>query len=245
MQEGMDAERIDEIGFGDLRVIQNPNWFCYGVDAVLLGDFAKKKKNARITDLGTGTGILPLILFHKASPAYIIGVEVQQEIASMARRTMALNGLEEKIRILQANVKDAAKWIGRQTQDVVVTNPPYMVSGGGLLNEEPGKAAARHEILGSLEDFISCASEILKDGGDFYMIHRPCRLVDVAVLCRQYRLEPKEMQFIQPTQGKRPNLFLIHCVKYGKPELKFLDPLCVYDHKGSYTQRLLEIYERD
>ena len=238
------GERIDRIGFGELKLIQNPRWFCYGIDAVLLGDFAKNHRNARITDLGTGTGILPLILYHKAKPFHVTGVEVQEEVAEMARRTVELNALSEKITILKGNVKDAASQIGRQTQDAVVTNPPYMAAGEGILNEAAERAAARHEILGSLEDFISCASEILKEGGSFYMIHRPHRMVDVMVLCRRYRLEPKQMQLIQPRKDQSPNLFLLHCVKYGRPELKILEPLWVYEEEGGYSQRIRQIYER-
>lgn len=237
--------RIDEIGFGSLKVVQKPEWFCYGIDAVLLADFAKKRKGARITDLGTGTGIIPLILYHKTGPEKIIGVEGQVSVASLAKKTVALNQLEKWISIVNCNVKDAAEYIGKQTQDVVVSNPPYMAEGNGLECEIEEKAIARHELLGNLEDFIACAADLLKEKGDFYMIHRPHRLVDVLTLCREYRLEPKWMRFIQPSAEKKPNLFLVHCIKYGKPELKFLDPLCVYDEKGDYTAEILEIYERE
>ena len=237
-------ERIDDIGFSELKVIQNPDWFCYGIDSVLLADFAKGKKQANVTDLGTGTGIIPLILYHKANPKHIFGVEAQPSVAEMAKKSVLLNHLEDVIDIVPCNVKEAANYIGFLSQDVVVTNPPYVAQNGGLKNEEEEKAAARHEILGNLEDFIICAKEILKDGGDFYIIHRPYRLADVIYLCRKYRLEPKRIQFVQPIEGKKPNLFLLHCVKYAKPELKFLDPICVYDKKGSYTREILDIYER-
>lgn len=238
-------ERIDEIGFGDLKVVQNSDWFCYGIDAVLLADFAKRKKHAEITDLGTGTGIIPLILYHKSKPSKIIGVEVQPQVAALAEKTVQLNGLQDTVEILNINVKDAPERIGKRTQDVVVSNPPYMASGEGLLCDANEKTAARHEVLGSLGDFISSAAALLKEGGDFYMVHRPHRLVDVVTLCRKYRLEPKELQFIQPMEGKRPNIFLVHCVKYGRPELKFLDPISVYDKRGSYSETILEIYERE
>lgn len=239
-----ETERIDEIGFGSLKVIQNPDWFCYGIDAVLLADFAKKKKGARITDLGTGTGIIPLILYHKAAPEKVIGVEVQAAVAKLAKKTVEMNSLEDRIDILNCNVTEAAEIIGRQTQDVVVSNPPYMVKGDGLECAVREKTVARHELLGRLEDFIACAGALLKEKGDFYMIHRPHRLVDVVTLCRAYRLEPKWMRFVQPFAGKKPNLFLLYCVKYGRPELKFLDPLFVYDEKGGYTREVMEIYER-
>ncbi|MBE6020123.1 MAG: methyltransferase [Firmicutes bacterium] len=236
--------RIDQIGFSGYKLVQNPDWFCYGIDAVLIADFAKIKKSAKAADLGTGTGIIPLILKHKYSPALIYGVEVQPEVAELAKKTVEINELAETIKIVNANVKNAAEIIGRESLDAVVTNPPYVGHGEGIKGAEPVKAAARHEIEGTLEDFIKCGADLLKDRGDFYMINRPSRLVDVVDLCRRYRLEPKELQFIQPEEGKKPNIFMIHCVKYGRPELKFLDPICVYDGKGSYTQQILKIYER-
>ena len=239
-----EIQRIDEIGFGSLKVIQNPHWFCYGIDAVLLADFAKKKKGARITDLGTGTGIIPLILYYKAAPEKVIGIEVQTAVAELAKKTVALNFLEDRIHILNCNVKEAVELIGKQTQDVVVSNPPYLAEGNGLECDVREKAIARQELLGSLEDFIACSEGLLKEKGELYMIHRPQRLVDVVTLCRSYRLEPKWIRFVQPFVGKKPNLFLICCVKYGKPELKFLDPLSVYDENGNYTKEILNIYER-
>lgn len=236
--------RIDQIGFSDYKLIQNPDWFCYGVDAVLIANFAKLKKGAKAADLGTGTGIIPLILKHKYSPELVYGIEVQPEVAELAVKTVEINGLEEFIKIVNVNVKNASELLGKETLDAVVTNPPYVGRGEGIKGSEQIKAIARHEIEGTLEDFIKCGAELLKDRGDFYMINRPSRLVDVIELSRKYRLEPKELQFVQPAEGKKPNIFMIHCVKYGRPELKFLDPICVYNDKGEYTQKILEIYER-
>ena len=237
-------ERIDDTGFSGYRLVQNPEWFCYGVDAVLIADFAKMRPGARAADLGTGTGIIPLIRKHKYDPSVVYAVEVQPCVAELAEKTVRLNGLEETIRILQANVKEAADLIGRGTLDAVVTNPPYVAAGGGIPGEDPVKNTARQETEGTLEDFVCCAADLLKERGDFYMIHRPARLADVIEVCRKYRLEPKELQFVQPREGKAPNLFLIHCVKYGGPELKFSDPICVYDGEGNYTPEIMKIYER-
>lgn len=236
--------RIDNIGFSDYKLVQNPDWFCYGIDAVLIADFSKIKKGARAADLGTGTGIIPLILKHKYAPSIVYGIEVQPEVAELALKTVAINEVGETIKILNVNVKDASAVIGKETLDAVVTNPPYVGFGEGLKGSEQIKAIARHEIEGTLEDFIKCGAELLKEKGDFYMINRPSRLVDVVDFCRKYRLEPKELRFIQPKEGKKPNIFMVHCVKYGRPELKFLDPICVYDDKGNYTQEILNIYER-
>lgn len=244
MGELYSNERIDDTGFSGYKLIQNPDWFCYGVDAVLIADFAKLKKGSTVADLGTGTGIIPLILNHKYSPKKIFAVEVQSEVADAAVRTVRLNNLENIIEVVNSNVKTAAEIIGKGVLDAVVTNPPYFISGGGLVGESEVRAAARHEIKGTLEDFISCAFSLLRENGDFYMIHRPSRLADVIELCRKYRLEPKELQFIQPSEGKKPNIFMIHCTKYGRPELKFLDPICVYDKDGNYTEKINRIYER-
>ena len=236
--------RIDDTGFGGYRLVQNPRWFCYGVDAVLIADFAKMKKGAKAADLGTGTGIIPLILKHKYDPEQVFAVEVQPEVAELARKTVAINDLQECIRVVEGNVKTAADLIGKGTLDAVVTNPPYVTRGAGIPSGDPVKNTARQETEGSLEDFVRCAADLLKEKGDFYMIHRPARLADVVETCRKFRLEPKEMQFVQPREGKAPNIFLIHCVKYGGPELRFLDPICVYDAEGNYTKEILSIYER-
>ncbi len=236
--------RIDDTGFGGYRLVQNPRWFCYGVDAVLIADFAKMKKGAKAADLGTGTGIIPLILKHKYDPEQVFAVEVQPEVAELARKTVAINDLQECIRVVEGNVKTAADLIGKGTLDAVVTNPPYVTRGAGIPGGDPVKNTARQETEGSLEDFVRCAADLLKEKGDFYMIHRPARLADVVETCRKFRLEPKEMQFVQPWEGKAPNIFMIHCVKYGGPELRFLDPICVYDPEGNYTKEILSIYER-
>lgn len=242
-------ERIDEIGFSGFRLVQRPEWFCYGIDAVLAADFAKVKKGGAIADLGCGTGIIPLVLMHKYKPGKIFGVEVQPEVADLAKKTVHLNGLEDVIEIVEAEAAEAPEKIAdlgfeKGSLDAVVTNPPYVGGGEGLLSTNRQKAIARHEIEGCLEDFIKCGAALLKDGGDFYMINRPSRLVDVVCLCRAYRLEPKELRFIQPSEGKKPNIFLVHCVKYGRPELKLLDPLCVYGPDGRYTEEVMRIYER-
>lgn len=241
-------ERIDDIGFSGFRLIQKPDWFCYGIDAVLLAGYAKVKKGGRVADLGCGTGIIPLIMKHKYDPAKIVGVEVQPEVADLALRTVELNGLGDTIEIVVSPAAEAAEKMEglgfeKESFDAVVTNPPYVAGGGGIKSSEPHKAIARHEIEGCLEDFVACAAKLLKHGGDFYMINRPNRLVDAVWLCRKYRLEPRELRFIQPSEGKSPNIFLIHCVKYGGTDLKFADPLCVYGPDGKYTEEVLNMYK--
>lgn len=242
-------ERIDDIGFSGFRLVQRPEWFCYGIDAVLAADFARVKEGGVVADLGCGTGIIPLVLMHKYSPAKVFGVEVQPEVAALARKTVGLNGLEDRIEIVEAEAAEAPDKIAglgfeKGSLDAVVTNPPYVGGGEGLLSKNRHKAIARHEVVGCLEDFIRSGAELLRDEGDFYMINRPSRLVDVVFLCRTFRLEPKELRFVQPSEGKKPNIFLIHCVKNGRPELKFSDPLCVYGPDGKYSEEVMKIYER-
>ena len=236
------GERIDEIGFSNLRLIQKPEEFCYGVDAVILADFASKKKAARIVDLGTGTGIVPVILSHKTKAEFIYGIEYQKNSFDRAVRNVELNGLADRLEFINANV---AEFDGlKEWADAVTTNPPYMVSNGAITNENTAKTIARHETVGTLEDFVKCASGILKNKGDFYMVHRPSRLVDIFVTCRKYRLEPKEIRFVAPRKGERPNIILVHCVKNGGAELKILNDLYVYEQPGVYCDEIEKIYER-
>ena len=236
------GERIDEIGFSDLKLIQKPDEFCYGVDAVILADFASRKKASKIVDLGTGTGIVPIILSHKTNAEFIYGIEYQRDSFERALRNVELNNLEGRLGFINANV---AEFDGlKEWADAVTTNPPYMVSNGPITNDNSAKTIARHETVGNLDDFVRCASGILKNRGDFYMVHRPSRLVDIFVSCRQYRLEPKEIRIVAPRKGERPNIVLIHCVKNGGAELKILDDLYVYEEPGIYSEEIQCIYER-
>ncbi len=240
--------RLDETGFGTLEIFQQPSAFCYGVDAVLLADFAaggaaKKKEACRIMDLGTGTGIVPLILSHKTRAEYIAGIEVQENAWQLAEKNRQHNGLTARLHFFHCNVK-AYPLSLRGTFDIVTTNPPYTPFHGGLESANLEKAIARHEIKASLDDFIKTASALLKDKGDFYMVHRPARLADICVSCRNHGLEPKEMRFVSGKPFERPNLLLVHCVKHGNPELRMLDPLFVHENDGAYSEEILKIYEK-
>ncbi len=237
-----DHERVDDLQLDGLKIIQDPSGFCFGIDAVLLSHFTKVKSKDLIVEFGTGTGIIPILLAGKYSFSKIAAFEVQSEVADMASRSVKLNHLEDKITIINDNLKASADYFSAGSIDVVVTNPPYMSHTGGIKNMDEKKTISRHEVLCGLEDIISGASRLLKFGGNFYMIHRPNRLVDIVTLCRQYRLEPKEIRMIHPYAGKKPNIFLIRCNKGGKPDLKFRNPLVVYEDSGNYTQEIYDIY---
>lgn len=241
--------RFDETGFGNIGIFQEPEAFCYGVDAVLLADFAaeavRKRKNCRVMDLGTGTGIVPLILSHKTEAPYIGCLEVQEHSFALVKKNIAYNKLENRIFGFHGDVScfaEEEKLAG--SFDVVTTNPPYFVGGGGLTSQNPAKDIARRETTAKLDDFLRLAAKLLCDKGDFYMVHRPDRLIDIAAGCRKHRLEPKELRFVSGKPMEKPNILLVHCVKYGNPELRVLPPLAVHNEDGSYTDEILNIYEK-
>lgn len=247
-----EGERADDTGFGRLKLIQKPEEFCYGVDAVILADFAAKSaacgqqnEKAAAVDLGTGTGIIPLILSHKTRWNRLIGVEIQEGSYDRAVRNAALNRLEERLEFIRGDVKDFGSLWGNRltaTMDVVISNPPYTQGFGGLKNFNEAKAIARHEITAGLEDFIKCAAGLLKPRGDFFLVHRPSRLVDICCMARAVGLEPKEMCFVSPKEGEAANILLVHMVKGGGRQLTLLDPLFVYEKDGGYTEKLKECY---
>lgn len=239
----LENERIDDLEYKGLKIIQNKDGFCFGIDSILLTDFAKEiKEESTIIDLGTGTGIIGILLSKKINPAKIIGVEIQKEVYEMAKRSVELNHLEDKFEIINADIKDLQDKIQMNTFDAVVTNPPYKKIGTGIINENDKKLISRHEITASLEDFIKITSKLLKDNGSLYMVHRPDRLVDIIENSRKYKLEPKKIRLVYPSIGKDANLVLIKATKNAKPFLKIEKPLYVYEEKGKYTEEILEIY---
>lgn len=235
-------ERIDDLQLNGLKIIQNPDGFCFGIDAVLLSDFTKVKEGATVVELGTGTGIIPILLSAKTKASKISAFEVQASMAEMATRSVEMNGLGERIQIINDNLKSYQKYFEKSSVDVVVSNPPYMSGNSGIHNEDDLKRISRHEILCNLEDIIRVSASMLKTGGAFYMVHRPNRLVDIVCLMRQYKLEPKEVRFVQPKIDKKPNIMLIKGVRGGRAELKYHDPLVVYQENGDYTSEIYQIY---
>ena len=235
-------ERIDDLQRNNYRIIQDPERFCFGMDAVLLSGFAKAKEGDHVIDLGTGTGIIPILMEAKTKASNLVGLEIQPESADMAQRSVELNHLEKKIRIVTGDIREASSIFGAATFDVVTSNPPYMTEHHGITNEKSPKAIARHELLCTLEDVISQAAKLLRPGGSFYMVHRPFRLADIMVLMREYHLEPKRMKLVYPYIDKDPNMVLIEGLRGGRPRLTVERPLIVYQSPGVYTDEIYDIY---
>ena len=235
-------ERVDELQRNGYRIIQSSGRFCFGMDAVLLSGFARAKEGAKVLDLGCGTGIIPILMEAKTKAAHLTGLEIQEESADMARRSVEMNGLGAKIRIVQGDIKEAGTIFGAASFDVVTCNPPYMIGQHGITNPEGPKAIARHEILCTLEDVIAQTARLLCPGGNFFMVHRPFRLAEIMVLLHEYKLEPKRMQLVYPFVDKEPNMVLIEANRGGKPRMTVEKPLIVYKEPGVYMPEIYEIY---
>ena len=238
----MENERLDDLQRNGLKIIQKTDGFCFGMDAVLLSGFASVKPGERALDLGTGTGIIPLLLSAKTKGEHFTGLEIQTEIMKMAQRSVALNGLEKKIDIIQGDIKEASRIFGAASFDVVTSIPPYMNDAHGLKNPGDVKAISRHEVLCTLEDVVREGTKALKPGGRFYMVHRPHRLAEIITVMRQYKLEPKRMKFVHPFADKDANMVLIEAVRGGGAWLKLEPPVIVYKEPGVYTDEIYEIY---
>lgn len=243
MENLNENERIEDLQCNGLKIIQNKNWFCFGMDAVLLTNYCDVKKNSKIIDLGTGTGIIPILLSGKKDYLKAYGIEIQKEVANMAKRSVKLNNLQEKIEIVNMDLKNCMEYFEKNSFDIIVSNPPYKLANSGIINPDDQKAISRHEIKCTLEDIIKTASILLKQYGQFYMVHRPDRLVDIICLLRQYKLEPKQIKFVHPRAKEKPNMILIRASKNGNKELKFDKPLYVYDENGNYTDDIKNIYD--
>lgn len=232
------GERIDDLERNGYRIIQNPEKFCFGMDAVLLSGFARAQAGETVLDLGTGTGILPILMTAKTRAEHFSALEIQPESADMARRSIALNSLEDKIDIICGDIKVASGIFGKAKFDVVTCNPPYMNDCHGLKNPDLPKAIARHEVLCTLEDVIRESAAVLKPGGRLYMVHRPHRLIEIITGLTRYKLEPKRMQFVHPYQDREANMVLIEAVRGGKSMLKLERPLIVFQEKMYIRNKL-------
>ena len=227
-------ERIDNLERNGYQIIQDSDKFCFGMDAVLLSGFAKVKPGGKVLDLGTGTGIIPILMEAKTQGEHFIGLEIQEESADMARRSVLLNHLENKIDIVCGDIKEADTLFQAASFDVITCNPPYMIGQHGITNPDAPKAIARHEILCTLEDVIP--------GGNFYMVHRPFRLAEIISVMVRYKLEPKRMRLVYPYVDKEPNMVLIEGCRGGKSRMTVEKPLIVYKELGKYTDEIYEVY---
>lgn len=237
-----DGERIDDLERNGYHIIQHTGRFCFGMDAVLLSGFARVKKGEQVLDLGTGTGIIPILLEAKTDGKHFIGLEIQEEVADMAKRSVSLNHLEEKIEICIGDIKEASTLFGNNRFDVVTSNPPYMTHGNGFQNPNESKAISRHEVLCTLEDVVREASRVLKSGGRFYMVHRPFRLMEIMNTLYRYKLEPKRMKLVHPYVDKEANMVLIEAVKGGGSMMKVEAPIIVFEEQGVYSKEIREVY---
>lgn len=242
MSNLLPGERIDELQRNGYRIIQNPERFCFGMDAVLLSGFARAKKQERCLDLGCGNGIIPILMEAKTEGKHFTGLEIQPESADMARRSVALNGLQDRIDIVEGDIKDASKIFGASSFHVVTTNPPYMTAQHGLTNLYEAKTIARHEVLCNLDDIIRESARLLMPGGRFYMVHRPFRLAEIISLMVQYRIEPKRMRLVYPYVDREPNMVLIEGLRGGKSRMTVEKPLIVYKEPGKYTDEIYDVY---
>ena len=238
----LENERVDDLQRNGLKIIQKTDGFCFGMDAVLLSGFAHVKRGEKVLDMGTGTGIIPLLLSAKTEGEHFTALEIQESIAQMASRSVAMNHLEEKIEIVNGDIKEASRIFGAASFDVVTTNPPYMNDAHGLKNPTEVKAISRHEVLCTLEDVVREGAKVLKSGGRMYMVHRPHRLIEIITVMKQYKMEPKRMCMVHPFKEKEANMVLIEAVKGGGSWLKIEAPIIVYKEPGVYTDEIYDIY---
>lgn len=237
-----EGERLDDLQLSDLHIIQDPDRFCFGMDAVLLSGFVQATRGDRCLDLGTGTGIIPLLMSAKTEAAHLTGLEIQPESADMARRSVQLNDLSSRIDIVTGDIREAASIFEAASFDVITSNPPYMIADHGLQNPDSCIAIARHEVCATLEDVVKAAAHLVRTGGSFYMVHRPFRLAEIIRTLSEYHMEPKRMRLVYPFADKEPNMVLIQAVRGGKPRMQVEKPLIVYSAQGVYSEEMVRDY---
>ena len=235
-------ERLDDLQVNGYEIIQHPGKFCFGMDAVLLSNFAHVKKGEKVLDLGTGTGIIPILLTAKTEGEKFVGLEIQEDSADMAERSVRHNHLEEKVEIVTGDIKEAAAIFGLASFDVITTNPPYMIGQHGIANASDTKAIARHEVLCTLDDILRESARVLKPRGRFYMVHRPFRLAEILSKMIEVGIEPKRMRMVHPFVDKEPNMVLIEGMRGANSRMTVEKPLIVYKEVGVYSDELLGEY---
>ena len=238
-----EGERIDDLQRNGYRIIQNEKYFCFGMDAVLLSAFAQVREGEKALDLGTGNGVIPILLRGKSEGRDFTGLEISPLSADLARRSVQMNGIEDTVHIVEGDICKVSEYFPKASFDVVTSNPPYMTGGHGLVNPDPTKAAARHEILCNLTDVCAAAASMLKSGGRFYMVHRPFRLAEIIRELSAQKLEPKRMRLVYPYADQEPNMVLIEAVRGGKPRMTVEKPLIIYEDKHVYTEEVKQLYD--
>lgn len=235
-------ERLDDLQRNGFKIIQNPEKFCFGMDAVLLSGFARAARGDLALDLGTGTGIIPILMAAKTQAAHLTGLEIQEESADMARRSVALNGLEDKIDIVTGDIREAGGIFRSASFDVVTCNPPYMPDRHGLKNPAGPKAIARHELLCTFEDVAAQTARLLRPGGHFFLVHRPFRLSELLVTLSRHGLEPKRVRLVHPFLDREPTMVLVEAARGGKQGMRVERPLILFEQAGVYTGEVREEY---
>lgn len=241
--EEKENEQTDILKNG-LKIIQNPNAFMFGIDAVLLACFANIRRNSKVIDLGTGNGIIPLLMSTMHETASFTGLEIQKESASLAKRSVSLNGLDERIEIIEGDIKECGTLFAHNCADAVVSNPPYMTASQGKQNPDERKNIARHEVLCSIHDIARAVNHIMKDNGSFFMIHRPYRLPEIFKAFSEFNLEVKRLRLVSSTVADEPSMVLLEIKKNAKPYLKIENNLIVYKEKNVYSDEVLSFFER-
>lgn len=238
-------ETLDDLQLNGLHLIQKKEGFRFGVDAVLLANFANVNKKYSVLDLCTGTGIIPFIIYGKKEPKEVYGVEIQEEFAEMANRSAKINNLQDKLSFVCGDLKDEKLIKSMPRFDVVTVNPPYKLNNAGIINPKDKLAIARHEIMCTLEDVIKASRRFLKDNGRLYIVHRPERLADIFCLMRKYKIEPKRVRMVHPNTKKAANIVLVEGQRDGGAFLKWEAPLYVYNDEGGYSEEINKIYGRE
>ncbi|MBP5292183.1 MAG: tRNA1(Val) (adenine(37)-N6)-methyltransferase [Lachnospiraceae bacterium] len=237
-----EGERIDDLQRDGLFIIQHPGKFCFGIDAVLLSGFCRLHHSYRVVDLGTGTGILPILLSAKTNARHFVGIEIQADMADMASRSVSMNNLSERISIINGDLKEVSSLLGKNCYEAVVCNPPYFKIGGGRRNPSKELEIARHEVMCTIEDIVRESQALLKQNGHFFMIYTASRLSEAICLLSKSGLQPKRLRLVHPFDHRDANLFMIEVVKGGRDGMVVEPPLIVYKEPGVYTDEVQDLY---
>ncbi|MBQ7986043.1 MAG: tRNA1(Val) (adenine(37)-N6)-methyltransferase [Clostridia bacterium] len=239
-----DDETLEDLQISNLQLIQKKDGFRFGIDAVLLSDFAKDIRAEKMLDMCTGSGIIPVLMTAKTNIPEIFGMEIQEEIFDTAKRTLELNNLCQRVHFECGDIKNAVEIYGKRQFDLITCNPPYMPAGTAVKNELDTKIIARHEVMCTLEDVISVGAMLVKQHGHLVLVHKPSRLADIICLMREHKIEPKRIRFIHKQVGAEPSLVLVDGAYLGGHELRILPPLYIFDETGEETPELKRIYGR-